>query len=196
MKQPSASSMQTLKRHEVRSSIALTILLACSGAVGGCSSSKSADSAEETLRAHRVSLRQIAPQPVYSRVRFVHEPSPLPSRELPESSAGMLSPMVQLDLKNATLEEASSVLAAVSRYSSYTASSIASQRISLSMLGTVDEIASRIAAEAGIKVVVDHRVRQVRFLTGNLGAESLDDSAIGAPAEPQFLDERTAEAPQ
>jgi hypothetical protein len=193
MKQLSTNFTRPLKHRAVKSSIALGALFVCSGAIGGCSSSKSAESIEETLRAHRVSLRQVAPQPVYSRVRFVHEPSPLPSREIPESNAGMISPMVQLDLKNATLEEASSVLAAVSRYSSYTASSIASQRISLSMLGTVDEIATRIAAEAGIKVVVDHRVRQVRFLTGTVATDSLDESAIGAPAQPQFLDEGSSE---
>ncbi len=168
------------------SSYAIALVVAAS-LLTSCSSSKTPETG--ALQAHRISLRQVPPQPVYSRVRFGLDPSPLPSRELPRSNADLINPIVHMELKNATLEEASSVLAAVSRYTSYTASTIAKQRISLNMLGTVDEIASHIAAEAGIKVVVDHDVRQVRFLTGIVTDESGDMFTEASPEEPRFLGE-------
>ena len=166
-----------------KTSIACAALVAC--AVSGCSSSSTPDIAPKT---YKVAFRQVPPQPVYNRVSFVPLPEPMPSRELPASTAGRISPMVHLDLKNATLEEASSVLAAVSRYSSFTSSSIAKQRITLNMLGTIEELGERISNEAGIKVVIDHDTRQVRFLTGLVEESASEEGAADAPEAPRFLE--------
>jgi hypothetical protein len=71
-----------------------------------------------------------------------------------------------LSLKNATLEETARVLAATARYSSYAAPSIASERISVDNLGTIDELAAIIESKAHVQVFIDHQNKEVRFLAG------------------------------
>jgi hypothetical protein len=56
------------------------------------------------------------------------------------------------------------VLAATARYSSYTASSIADENITIESIGTIDELGIEIGILAGIHVVVDHKHKEVRFL--------------------------------
>jgi hypothetical protein len=70
----------------------------------------------------------------------------------------------ELNLKNATLEQTCKVLASMARYSSYTSPSLATQKFSFQNLGTIDELAQTIGQKAGIKVVVDHENKEVRFL--------------------------------
>jgi hypothetical protein len=69
-----------------------------------------------------------------------------------------------MNLKNATLEEASRSLAATAQYASYCSSLIAKQKISFNQLGTLDELAEAISRQAGIRVVVDHEGQAIRFL--------------------------------
>jgi hypothetical protein len=164
--------------------IITSALLAVCALASGCSSQKAE---KPSGKAYSVAFRQLPPQPVYNRVGFAHLPEVVPSRELPRSNAANLDPVVHLELKNSTLEEASAVLAAVSRYTNFCSSTIASQRISLNTLGTMQELAEQIAVEAGIKVVVDHENRQVRFLTGTVAAES-DSAEVTSIEEPKFLD--------
>jgi len=159
-------------------------LIAASALASGCSSNKAE---RPSGKAYRVAFRQLPPQPVYNRVGFAHLPEVVPSRDLPRTNAPTLDPMVHLELKNSTLEEASEVLAAVSRYTSFCASTIAKQRITLNTLGTQQELADQISAEAGIKVVIDHENRQVRFLTGIVTAES-ESTDMTSTNEPKFLD--------
>jgi len=75
-----------------------------------------------------------------------------------------LRPIFHLVLKNATLEETARVLAALARYDSYTAPSIASQKFSLERLGTIDELGAIISEQAKIQVTIDHTNKEVRFL--------------------------------
>jgi hypothetical protein len=67
-------------------------------------------------------------------------------------------------MKKATLEETAKILASMARYSSYTSPSLAKQKFSFESLGTIDELARIIGDKAGIKVVVDHDNKEVRFL--------------------------------
>jgi hypothetical protein len=115
--------------------------------------------------------RQHAPEPVYSRTRWVLLPEVLPEREMPgtesrQASVGgpALRPVFHLEIKNASLEETARVLAALSRYSSYTAPSIATKKFSIENLGTIDELGELIARKAAIQVVVDHENKEVKFL--------------------------------
>ncbi len=117
------------------------------------------------------SVRRVGAEPVYSRTRWVQPPEVLPNRERPgsadssEAKAGPpIRPVFQLNLANVSLEEAARVLAATSRYQSYTEPSIASQKITIRNLGTIDELARLIERKAGIQVVVDHEGKEVRFL--------------------------------
>lgn len=116
-------------------------------------------------------VRQNAPEPVYSRTRWVHLPELLPEREMPgtesrQASVGgaALRPVFHLELKNSSLEESARVLAALARYSSFTAPSIASQKLTIENLGTIDELGELIARKAAIQVVVDHESKEVKFL--------------------------------
>jgi hypothetical protein len=118
------------------------------------------------------SFRTAAPEPVYSRTRWVHLPEVIPDRNIPgdenvdrEPGAGpALRPVFHLALKDTSLEETARVLAAMARYSSFTTPSIASRKISIENLGTIDELGQIIERKAQIQVVVDHDNKEVRFL--------------------------------
>jgi len=127
-------------------------------------------------------VRSEAPEPVYARTRWVHPPDNLPNRdrpgaveELPLQTAPRLRSVFHLSLKNSTLEETARVLAATSRYSSYTAPSIAAEKVSVDNLGTIDELARIIESKAHIQVVVDHQNKEVRFLAGHTEPPKLFD---------------------
>lgn len=118
------------------------------------------------------SVRAVGAAPVYSRTRWSQPPEVLPNRERPGShdsdhaqEAPGLRPVFQLSLKNTSLEEAARVLAATARYSSYTDPAIARQKISIENLGTIDELGEDIERKARIQVLVDHRRKEVRFLS-------------------------------
>ena len=127
------------------------------------------------------SVRTAAPEPVYSRTRWVRPPEVLPQRDLPDGQSSQLAdspsirPVFQLTLSNATLEETARVLAATARYSSYTAPSIAKDKISVKNLGTLDELARIIESKARVQVVVDHQNREVRFLAAQVEQPRLYD---------------------
>jgi hypothetical protein len=86
-----------------------------------------------------------------------------------------LRSVFHLSLKNSTLEETARVLAATSRYSSYTAPSISAEKISVDNLGTIDELAKIIESKAHIQVVIDHQNKEVRFLAGHTEPPRLFD---------------------
>jgi hypothetical protein len=127
------------------------------------------------------SVRSAAPEPVYSRARWFHPPDVMPQREMPgddlrdnhPKGVKYIRPVFHVSLKNATLEETARVVAAMARYTSYTAPSIASRRFSIETLGTIDEVGAKITSKAGINVVIDHENREVRFLAPEAEAPKL-----------------------
>lgn len=152
--------------------ILLSVLVLASISVGGCHrhGEKEFEGGQKT-EYYLPTLRQNAPEPVYSRTRWGHLPSVLPEREMPGTESRMaavggeaLRPVFHLQLKNSSLEETARVLAALSRYSSYTAPSIASKKLTIENLGTVDELAALISKKAEVQVLVDHENKEVRFL--------------------------------
>lgn len=140
------------------------------GLVISACSSTSTSPPEETSELHMPSLKALAPPPTYSRTRWVRPPDVLPQRDLPGSviykleESPSLRPIFSLSLHKTSLGETARVLAATARYSSYTAPSIASQKISVQSIGTIDELGEKVAEIAGIHVVVDHEHKEVRFL--------------------------------
>lgn len=115
---------------------------------------------------HAVSFRQSPPEPVYNRLRWVHLPEVLPDTPKVSAKAPLILPVVHLDLHNETLEDAALILAAPLGYTTYCSSIIAKQKISISRLGTVDELARDISQRKDIHVVIDHDNKEVRFLAG------------------------------
>lgn len=130
----------------------------------GCGPAMKEWSPERKRVGYGMAYRKTAPEPVYNRLRWVHLPEVLPARATGEATAPMILPVVHLDLKNATLEEASRILASTARFNSYCSSSIADRKISLNKLGTLPELAAAIEATAGITVQVDFESSTVRFL--------------------------------
>ncbi len=139
-----------------------SVLAMSLGACGGVATKDWSPDRPKT--AYSVAYRKTAPPPVYNRLRWVHLPETMPERETAESTAPSIFPVFHLDLKNASLEEASQALAASARYDSYCASDLAHRKISLNRLGTLDELAQEIASSSGITVQVDHDMKTVRFL--------------------------------
>jgi hypothetical protein len=125
-------------------------------------------------------FRANAPDPVYRRARWVQLPEVLPSREMPGEDpregpnvGPAIRPVFQFAINDATLEETARVLAALARYSSFTAPSIAKLPFSTENLGTIDELAQIIGRKAQIEVIVDHQNREVRFLAPSSEAPQL-----------------------
>ena len=133
----------------------------------GCGSSKSKANLEAP-KVYKIATRQHAPELVYNPVRWVRPPVITPSRKVAKTSAPLIVPVVHFTVKNEPLCEAALVLAAPSRYSTYCASHLKSHKISLNMIGTMDEVGDMIAHDAGIKVIVDHNGQEVRFLGKSL----------------------------
>ena len=127
-------------------------------------------------------MRQLAPEPVYNRLRTGYLPQPLPSRKANPSDAALILPVFQFEVNDITLHEASQILANTARYHSYCAPSVAQQHISLATIGTIDELAAEIGRQAGISVIVDHNNREVRFVASNAAVEpQLPESKAAAP---------------
>ena len=138
---------------------------------------------EADRKVFRVAHRQLPLEPTYNRLRWVHLPEVMPAAERPREKPPKIMPIIELVLEDDTLEDASLILAATTRYRSYCSSLIADQKITLSALGTVDELAVVIAESAGINVTVDHTNREVRFLAraGESNPSLTRQEASGAP---------------
>lgn len=128
---------------------------------GACSSNNTPLPPPAVKKDYRISQRQLAPEPVYNRLRWVQLPSVIPAAKRGKSP--LLLQVVSFNLENGTLEEAASMLAAATHYSTYCSSLIAKKTISFKGVGTVDNLAKEIANLAHISAVVDHNNREVRF---------------------------------
>ena len=154
----------------MKAKIALTVFTMI--AFSGCSlfvPAPSAD-ADKTAKTYKTATRQLAPEPVYNRVRWVHLPAPLPGRQKGQYDSPQITPRFEVSLKDASLEEVARTLAAPSGYRAYCASSIADQKVDLQGIGTIEEFVGIIEKKTGIKVLIDHDMRDIRFLAGNYHA--------------------------
>ncbi len=150
-------------------------------ALSSCAPSTPQWSAEqEKPKVFSVSFRQTAPEPVYNRARWVHLPEIVPYNGPDISGSPMLLPVVHLEFKNIRADEATRLVASLSKYSSYCASALADTRVSLNSLGTIDELAQELAGKVGAEAIVDHRNRHVSMVS------RLPD--ISSPEAPRFSD--------
>lgn len=148
------------------------IALGVCGLFAGCSTNDLKPYEPNSSKARTLflpSYRTAAPDRVYARTRWVHPPEVLPSRngsstDFSDPSQPTLRPIYELTLEDTSLEQTCKVLATMARYSSYTSPSLRDQKISVKNLGTIDELARIIEDRAGIKVMVDHENKEVRFL--------------------------------
>lgn len=153
----------------------------------GCSSSKPPLDPYKERKFFGVAMRQLPPEPVYNRLRLAHLPSPLPVKFREIRSDSVIMPVFHYQVKQATLEEAARVLANTSRYTSYCSSVIADRKMDIETLGTIDEIGEFIGKKAGIKVVVDHANKEVRFLANAAVEPALTEPALSAVQQDQAV---------
>jgi hypothetical protein len=150
--------------------------------LSGCSSSKPVPPKKEVSKAFPVANRQLAPEPVYSRTRWVQLPEVLPasganalkpakSRQALEKP--MMFQVINFELDDGTLKEAAQMLAASSRYQAFCDPSFAEKKISINMLGTIHEIANKISEASGVDILIDHTNREVRFVPRAIAAENV-----------------------
>jgi len=115
---------------------------------------------------YRSAIRQLPPKATYHRLRWAHLPDLKPLHvSAPRDEVPSVLPILNLDVKDVTLEEAGRVLAATTRYATYCTSSIAKRKISLNAVGTIDELAAQLGKQAQVHSYVDHDNREIRFLT-------------------------------
>lgn len=160
------------------SSLTLALVL-----IAGCSSSTTSSvSPEKASKAFTVANRQLAPEPVYNRLRWVQLPEVLPTAQYTSSTKAksqdslkkpMMFPVINFELKDGTLQEASQMLAASSQYKAFCDPSFAANPISVTMLGTIHEIANKISEVSGIDVLIDHTNREVRFVPRALAVDNV-----------------------
>lgn len=120
------------------------------------------------IRVYRYSTRQLPPEPVYNRIRWVRAPDVNPSRKLPKMSTAVIMPVIHYSVEKENLKNAALILASSTRYRCYVDSELETQELTMDMLGTIEEIAVAIEDSKNISVILDHDAQEIRFLPRGL----------------------------
>lgn len=133
--------------------------------ISGCSTSQEKLPVKKPVRHDWFyPTRSRAPEPVYSEIREVRPPQPIPRPPRDVGSSHRIFPVVQLNLHRASMAEVATALGRSYNYGHYCAPTIENFVISIRALGTLDELAQRVADVAMVTVVVDHENREVQIL--------------------------------
>lgn len=173
-------------------SVTISAMLAGALAVSACAPARKEFLPDKDKpKVFSVSFRQLPPEPVYARLRWVHLPQVLPASEQPQSGAGLIAPVMHVEFKNASLEEVTRKLAEASRYHSYCASSVAGKTITINMLGTLEEVLAKVSEQASAQAIVDHENRAISMLAAAAAAYFVQEQESTSPAEtvaPRFAE--------
>lgn len=129
-----------------------------------CSSSVEITPAKEV---YQIAEQQLPHDVTYSRLRWVHLPATQPATILQRASDSVrprLLPIVHLSIENKSLCDAATTLASLMRYTSYCSSQLKEEITSIEALGTVYELAEKIADNHAVKIVIDGENKEIRFL--------------------------------
>ena len=112
--------------------------------------------------------RQLAPEPVYNRIRYARPPEPLPKLD-PAVEAYLAKkakerPRIYLGLKNASIEELAKNLSEPYKYQYYVSSKLSKKKVTFNGSGNIDELANSVQAENKFNVIVDHENKEVRIM--------------------------------
>jgi hypothetical protein len=146
-------------------SAAVVLTLCFLGGVG-CSSSPPPPKKRVVRHDWFYPTRQHAPEEIYSRVREVRPPEPVPEPPHGINRAPRLMPVMQFNVNQKSLVEVAQLLADSYRYGYYCSPTVADRQISLRAIGTLDELAAQVAEIGQVKVTVDHENRELRILSG------------------------------
>lgn len=129
--------------------------------LGGCSSTDVSD--VQAPQVYQVATRRWAPEPVYNRLRWARPPQVHPERAHPQVDSPLIMPVVHFSVKDETLKDVVLILGANSRYKTYCSPLIAGEKLTMDMLGTMEEIAVAIEDSKNIQVILDHEAEELRF---------------------------------
>ena len=126
---------------------------------------------EPKIEYYKVTQRQSAPEPVYSRVTWSHLPAPLPNKQTEQ--APLLLPNIVFDLPNTTLAVAVEALAQAMGFRWVFPAALKAQPVSIRMEGSVHEVLAEIARQAEVDVELDVENRIVRVYSRALAPKLL-----------------------
>ena len=132
----------------------------------GSACSPSAD-VPPAKRIYQIAEQQLPHEATYSRLRWAHLPATQPAPALQRASDSVrprLLPIVHLSIENKSLCDAASALASMMRYTSYCSSQLREETTSVEALGTIYELAEKIADNHIVKIVIDEENKEIRFL--------------------------------
>lgn len=109
---------------------------------------------------YQPAYRQSPPEPVYSRIMWSHLPEPIKPRT--RNDAPLLLPEIFVELKNVSVDEAIEAVAQTMGYR-WEQSVGSSNRISIHMEGTVDEVLQEIRKKSNVALTLDHERRVIRL---------------------------------
>lgn len=153
-----------MKRPVLNNTLLMALMLVAICQLTGCGPTLPTYQPQKARRYLTYAVRQLPPEPVYNRLRYVHLPEPLPARDKLANENSLMLPVFEFQVENVTLDEAALILASAVRYDSYAAPSIAEREVTLTSLGTVEELAQQLAKDTDSYVFVDHKNKQIRFL--------------------------------
>ena len=122
------------------------------------------------IETYPVAGRQVAPEPVYSRVTWSQLPQPIPPKAVTRDSRGkydnvpLFRPVIKVELERSTLGEAIQALAQTIGYESSYPKALAGKKVRLNTVGTIEDSLKEIERQAGVKTELDHDQRVVRVI--------------------------------
>jgi len=114
--------------------------------------------------------RQIAPEPVYSRLTWSQIPQPIPpsvpvrDSKVRYSNVPYFRPVIKVELKRSTLGEAIQALAQTMGYESSYPRELAKKKVQVNTVGTIEDSLKEIERQAGVRTEIDHERRIVRVI--------------------------------
>jgi hypothetical protein len=143
------------RRLKVRSIVTFIVTILTALVMLGCAKPQAIVIVQE----YQPAFRQVAPEPVYSRVTWSQLPQPIRPKAKKESP--LILPTLSFDLTDSNLKEAIEALAQSLGYRSIYAKQIENRPVSIKMVGSVQEILENISRQANVSANLSHSRRVV-----------------------------------
>lgn len=137
---------------------AILVLAAVLFAAAGCAPPPGP--APRKVEYYYPAFRQVAPEPVYSRLTWSNLPQPV--MDPPREKGPYLSPVIAFNLGDSTLQEAIEAISQTIGYQWSFPPEAAKRHVRVKMKGSVGEILSEISRQAEVEAQIDHQSRIVR----------------------------------
>ena len=127
-----------------------------------CTACSSNTKPQPRVEYYTPAFRQIAPEPVYSRLTWSQVPQPI--SEKARDIAPLIDPVLSFELPHSTLREALEALSQALGYRAQYPKGMEHRAISLKVVGTAEEILGKIEKQAHVKTVLNHQQRLIQVV--------------------------------